>query len=290
MRRGWQVLGRLLAVGLLALAAQGCATTDFVTGRKVNNLWDLNEDVRLGGDLFRDLKREAQSKGAPINGDKAQVAKLREMVKRISAVSHLPNLPYEVALIQNDVVNAYALPGGKIAVFEGLYRGKERLVHDDDEMAAVLGHEIAHVTCRHSTEEMTRQMPIELLMMGGAIYAELKGDEDLQSILGGAFAVYQGLFVTRYSRRDEDEADRVGLMYMARAGYDPGAAVRLWEQAVKRRGMELQALNILSTHPTGQHRVDRLREALPEAMKLYEQAKGGAVPQGGSGGVDRRPS
>lgn len=278
MKIKWRQAGRWLAAGLLALSAQGCATTDFVTGRKVNNLWDLNEDVRLGADLFRDLQREVKAGGARIDGDREQVAKLRAMVKRISAVSHLPDLPYEVALIQNEVVNAYALPGGKIAVFEGLYRGKERLVHDDDEMAVVLGHEIAHVTCRHSTEEMTRQMPIELLMIGGAIYAELKGDEDLQSVLGGAFAVYQGFVVTRYSRRDEDEADRVGLMYMAKAGYDPGAAVRLWEQAMKQTGVELSALSILSTHPTNRHRVDQLRKALPEAMKLYEQARAGAAP------------
>lgn len=276
MKRGRGAWGRGLAAMLLVLAAHGCAT-DYVTGRKVGNLWDLDEDIRLGRDMFRDIRREARAEGAPVNRDKAVVAKLRTMVARIAAVSHLPDLPYEVVLIQNDVVNAYALPGGKIAVFEGLYRGKERLVRDDDELAAVISHEIAHVTCRHSTEEMTRQMPVDLLMLGGAIYAELKEDEDLQTVLGGAFAVYEGFVVTRYSRRDEDEADRVGLLYMAKAGYDPRAAVRLWERAVKQEGAGVDALNILSTHPTNAHRVEQLRNALPEALTVYEQARAGGA-------------
>lgn len=272
---------RLLRVAMLAGFTAGlvsCSTIDAVTGKKVNNLWSVDDDIELGTDFFTDIKKWAREEKVGINKDPRRVRQIERVTRNIAAVSHLPDLPYEVILLHTNEVNAMALPGGKIIVLEGLYDPEEGLVRDEDELAAVLAHEIAHVNCRHSTEEMTRNLPWELLLLGGAIYAEYKEDEDLQNILGGAFLIYEGLIVTKYSRKDEREADRVGLMYMARAGYDPRAAVRLWERAAKEESGIDRALNMLSTHPSCEARARDLQEHLPEALEAYRAAK--AAPKG----------
>jgi metalloendopeptidase OMA1, mitochondrial len=162
-------------------------------------------------------------------------------------------------------------------VLEGLYDPKEGIVKSDDELAAVIGHEIAHVTCRHSTEAMTRSMPYEIILGLTAIYAELDDNEDLQMIVGGAFLAYQGLIVTMHSRDNEFEADRVGMEYMARAGYNPEAAPRLWKRSYEKDGGTPKLLSILSTHPRDEDRVKNLEQALPAALEIYARTKGGRL-------------
>lgn len=261
------------ALGLLALGLASCTTMDAVTGKKVKNLWSLSDDIRLGTDFYKDIKKWAREENVAINRDGERVRQIERVMRRIAAVSHLPDLPYEVMLLHTNEVNAMALPGGKVIVLEGLYDPQKGLVRDEEEMAAVLAHEIAHVNCRHSTEELTRNLPWELLLLGGALYAEAKDDKDLQALFGGAFLFYEGLIVTQYSRKNEREADRVGLMYMARAGYDPRAAVRLWTRASKEESKFDRALSFLSTHPSCKDRARDLEEHLPEALAAYEAAK-----------------
>jgi predicted Zn-dependent protease len=161
------------------------------------------------------------------------------------------------------------------------------LVADEDELAAVIGHEIAHVTCRHTTEEMTRQLPMQLILMGGAIYAEAKGDDDLALALGAGFLVYQGLILPKYSRTDEAEADAVGLMYMAKAGYDPRAAVRIWQRAAERES-DPGLFAMFSSHPTNKARRKALEARLPEAMEEYRKTTG-RYPDGYSPGERASP-
>ena len=109
---------------------------------------------------------------------------------RIVQVAHgATNFDFEVAYFDTDLVNAFAFPGGKIAVFEGLWDKDEGLVKDDDELAAVIAHEVAHVTCRHSTEEMTRHLPAELILTAAALYADYKEDDDWATAIEAAFVV-----------------------------------------------------------------------------------------------------
>lgn len=251
-----------------------CATTDPVTGRRVRNLYLIEDDIQLGREVMQDTVKTMRSAKVPINADKRRVRELDEMVKRITAVSHLPELPYEVYLFETNIVNAAAAPGGQIMVFSGLYDERRGLVTDEDELAAVLGHEIAHVTCRHTTESLTRQMPMNLILMGAAIYAEAKGKEDLATWLGAGFLLYEGLLLPKYSRDDEAEADAVGLMYMAKAGYDPRAAVRLWKRAHEKEG-DKSLFAWLSSHPSNKARYKALQAKLPEAMAEYARVRGG---------------
>ncbi|MBC8205609.1 MAG: M48 family metallopeptidase [Kiritimatiellaeota bacterium] len=248
----------------------GCTAIDAVTGRQTRNFYSLDQDVGLGTQVYEQTIEEMHARGVPVNEDQARVAQLQQMVNRIGAVSDLPNLPYEVTLIQTNIVNAMAAPGGKIMVYEGLWDPKDGLARDEDEIAAIIAHEIAHVNCRHSTEAMTRQMLPNALFLGASIFAQAKEQDELAAALGGAFVLYNGIWVTRYSRADEMEADSVGLMYMAEAGYDPRAALRIWERASQQRTGNDPADSIFSTHPSDSMRLTNLRARLPEAMKIYQ--------------------
>lgn len=266
----WMFL--LMAVGgLLSLSA--CASVDPVTGRAVRNLYLIEDDVQLGREVMADAVKQMRESGVKLNADRKRVNQVENMVRKIAAVSHLPELPYEVVVFETNIVNAAAAPGGQIMVFAGLYDPKEGLVADEDELAAVIGHEIAHVTCRHVTEEMTRQLPMQLILLGGAIYAEAKGDDDLALALGAGFLVYQGLLLPKYSRMDEAEADAVGIMYMAKAGYDPRAAIRIWQRAAEREG-DPGLFAMFSSHPSNKARRKALEALLPEAMEEYRKAIG----------------
>ncbi|HMP74910.1 MAG TPA: M48 family metallopeptidase [Kiritimatiellia bacterium] len=258
---------------LLPLLAVSCATVDPVTGRRTRNMYLIEDDIQMGRQVKADVVKSMREGGVPINADGRTVAKLQDMVNRIAAVSHLPDLPFEVTLFQTNIVNAFAAPGGQMGVFTGLYHPEIGLVKDDDELAAVIAHEIAHVTCRHTTESLTRALPMQMLLIGGSIYAEAKGKEDLALALGAGFLVYQGLVLPKFSRKDESEADAVGLMYMARAGYDPRAAVRIWERAAA-RGKDPKLFAMFSSHPTDRDRAEALRKLLPQAMEEYERARG----------------
>ena len=263
----------LLAAALLALGS-GCATTDFVTGKKVQNIYSLDEDVQLGKEFYQETIAELKKEKAPIDKNPAGVAMVKEITANIAAVANITNLPYEVTYVGDpEIVNAYAFPGGHVMVFEGLWDEKEGLVQTVDELAAVIGHEIAHVNCRHSTEAMTREMLPNLLLAGGMVWAEIEDDEDMQLLFGGLMLVHNGLVVTKYSRKDELEADRVGMMYMAQAGYNPEAAPRVWERLAGGSDNQVEkVLSIFSTHPRDFKRVKELLKHSAEAQALYAAA------------------
>ena len=267
------LLRPLWAAAGLALAS-GCATVDFVTGENVQNMYSLDDEVQLGKQFYAQTVGELKKENAPIDQDPPRVALVREVTAQIAAVAHLTNLPYRATFVGDpDFINAYALPGGNIFVFDGLWNPKEGLVRTVDELAAVVAHEIAHVNCRHSTEAMTREMLPNLLLAGAAVWAEIEEEDDAQLILAGAMLAYNGLVVTKYSREDELEADRVGMMYMAKAGYDPAAAPRVWERLAGASDSQLEkTLSIFSTHPRDFKRAERLRAHLAEAQALYEAA------------------
>ena len=267
-------LFRLGFPGLLLALASGCATTDFVTGQQTQNIYSLQEDVQLGQDFYKETIAELKKENSPIDQDPVRVALVKEVTANIAAVANITNLPYEITYVGDpEIVNAYAFPGGHVMVFEGLWDEKEGLVQTVDELAAVIGHEIAHVNCRHSTEAMTREMLPNLILAGGLIYASIEDDDDLQLLFGGLMLVHDGLIVTKYSRVDELEADRVGMAYMAKAGYDPAAAPRVWERLAGASDNQVEkVLSIFSTHPRDYKRVQELRKHLPEAEALYAAA------------------
>lgn len=262
----------LLALPLLLLAG-GCASIDPVTGNRVANFYTIEDDIKLGEATLRDITAAMEKEHVPINADRVRLAQLREMVRRITSVSHMPNLPYEVVLFETNIVNAAAAPGGKVIVFSGLYHPEIGIARSENEIAAVIGHEIAHVTCRHTTESLTRRIPTDLLLIAGSAYAEAKDKENLAVAMGVAFIAYEGFYLPRYSRTDESEADAVGLMYMAKAGYDPRAAPELWRRVEQQEGRSPGIVRWMSSHPSHGDRYKALEKLLPAAIAEYDKAR-----------------
>ena len=266
-----------LAIALLLLT--GCTSPDPVTRQNVWNMYSLDDDIQLGQSALQANTEEMQKSDVPINEDAERVAQLNEIVSRIAAASDLPQLPYTVTLYHTNIVNAAAAPGGSMMVFEGLYDPEEGLVdpNDEDELAAVMAHEIAHVNCRHVTERLTRISSAAILTEVVAAIAQSQGQKDVADITRGVFVGGAAIIVPMYSRKDEAEADRVGLFYMAKAGYDPRAAARLWKKAAERKG-DNESTSIFSTHPADENRQKELMKLMPYAMEEYARSTGGYPP------------
>ena len=259
----------LCAMAAAAVLATSCASTmDYVTGERTRNFYTVQEDIRLGNQTFEEMKVQMAKDGTAVpSRDAAEVRRVKAIADRVfDATGQRETFAFDVELFDSKVVNAFAVPGGKIAVFTGLWNPKDGLVSGDDELAAVIAHEAAHVTCRHTTEEMTRQMPAQLLLAAAGLYAESQKDETWKSVVEGACLVYNGLVVPKYSRSNEFEADRVSMQYMARAGFDPAAAVRLWKRAYEKEGGEQGYMSILSTHPSNKARYEALQSQLPSVL------------------------
>jgi len=253
-----------MMVASLFFATSCASTTDFVTGQRTRNFYTVQQDIKLGNETFEEMKVQMAKDGTAVSSrNAAEVRRVKEISSRIfAATGHQDTFAFDVELFESKVVNAFAVPGGKIAIFTGLWDPKEGIVTDDDELAAVIAHEVGHVTCRHSTEEMTRQMPTQLLLAAAGLYAESQKNETWKSVVDSAFLVYNGLVVPKYSRANEFEADRVSMEYMERAGFDPAAAVRLWKRAYEKEGGEPGYMSILATHPSNKARYEALQRQL----------------------------
>ncbi|MFK8052088.1 MAG: M48 family metallopeptidase [Woeseiaceae bacterium] len=172
---------------------------------------------------------------------------------------------WELAVFDEDQVNAFALPGGKMGVYKGLLAVTE----NDDQLAAVMGHEVAHVTERHSAERMARtrgtQIGVQVLsgIVGNGTIAAASASTALQ------IGAQLGLLLP-FNRGQESEADSTGLVYMARAGFDPRESVKLWKNMAASKDGEPPEL--MSTHPSSDTRIDKLVSQLPRALVLYNQA------------------
>lgn len=230
------------------------------------------EEVNAGSaKAYAQMMAEAQKKGV-LDKDPAQVQRIQAITKRLipQTVHFRPDAlkwPWEVHVISIDEVNAWAMPAGKMAMYSGLIN---KLNATDDELAAVMGHEISHALREHSREQISRQMGTQL---GIGLVGALFGIGELgQSIAGQVANVTLNL---PKSRQAEIEADRIGVELAARAGYDPNAAVTLWQKMGKLSGG--QPPEWLSTHPPHEDRINDLRSYAQKVMPLYTAAKGSAA-------------
>jgi len=255
-----------LLLGLvIALAATACATTTSPTGRTqyVGAVSQQQLD-QLGLQAFNEIKAKT-----PQSKDARQTAYVRCVVGAL--VRELPAQwregGWDTALFVNEEPNAFALPGGKV----GLYTGIFQVAKNQDQLAAVIAHEIGHVISRHHDERITQQMGTQtglslISALLGARYGE--GAAQTTTQLGGLAA--QGLFLLPNSRRQESEADVVGQQLMAQAGFDPRQAVNLWQNMIAAGGS--RPPEWLSTHPDPQSRIGELRSRAASLVPAYEQA------------------
>jgi predicted Zn-dependent protease len=261
-----------LLVGTLLL--NGCAS---LPGAKEPTDADINAE---SAKAYADVK--AKSK---MSNNKAWNDMVQRVVKRI-AVASGENFQWEAVVIESPEVNAWCMPGGKIAVYTGIMP----VLKTEAALAAVLGHEVAHATRRHGKKGYARAIKEQyagLLLGGGAIIAgQLLCKTETCKIASAAGGAGAGLLITfmdrKFSRTDETEADKYGQMYMAKAGYDPAESIRLWERMSAAMAGKAPP-EWLSTHPSDETRRGNLKNWLPQAEAVYNQSPqhyglGDAVP------------
>lgn len=260
----------VMALGT-ALMLSGCYTVP-ETGRQSLVMVSPEQELQLGVQAFQEIRQQE-----PISTDPAALARVERVGQRIAAAvgDDLPSAQWEFVVFDSPELNAFALPGGKV----GIYTGILNLATTDDELAVVIGHEVAHVTARHGGERMTVQQGVALggALLGGVADGRLS--EGTLNLVKLAYGVGSQVAVLPHSRFQESEADRIGLRYAARAGYDPRAALTFW-QKMNQQAQSSGMPKFLSTHPSGADRMQVLQEEMPQVLPLYEAAvRGDAVGQ-----------
>lgn len=268
-----KVAGRLtrilLLLAVVSLLFTGCATVP-ITGRKQVMLVPKSHVAAQSATAYRAIVKKG-----PLSTDKDKVAQIQRVGERVSAATEqylrqhghgdlASQLNWEFNLIENKQQNAWCMPGGKVVFYTGILP----YTKDDAGVAVIMGHEIAHAVAGHGAERLSQQ----LLLIGGAVaVSELAEDSEYRDAyllaygLGGELAA-----ILPYSRLHETEADQMGLIFMAMAGYDPQVAVEFWQRMAADKGGVMPAF--LSTHPSDKKRIRQLREFMPEAMRYYKPA------------------
>lgn len=286
-RRAMLALGAQGAMSLCAALGVGAAMSLFGsltgcyrapgTARDQVIFFSEEKEMQFGLSAYREVLR-----AAPLS-DNAEINELVQRVgRRIAAAANKPEYQWEFAVIQDDkMVNAFALPGGKVAIFTGILKHTK----DDVGLATVMGHEVAHALQRHGVERMSRSILDQIAQLG-ALGAAVSGSVNPGAMQGllGAYGVNVSL---PFNRKQESEADYVGLRLMAQAGYDPREAVPFWERM---SGCPRQMIGkvcfrsqqavpeFLSTHPSDLTRINQIEAWLPEALQHYHGPGGGVVP------------
>ncbi len=254
-------------VAALAAALTGCATAP-ETGRSQLLMVDPKQEAQMGLRAFEQTKAQT-----PISRNRVENERLQRVGKRISRVAKLPNARWEFVLFESDEPNAFALPGGKVGVYTGILP----ITKDDAGLATVVAHEIAHASARHGAERVSQGMAVQL---GGAVLSGVLGAYGVGGPSGDLAMQAYGLgtqvgVMLPYSRTQELEADRIGLLYMARAGYDPREAIGFWQRfATYNRGKGGGMPEFLRTHPMDQNRIAQLQKFMPQAVAQYQRVGG----------------
>ncbi|TAL11659.1 MAG: M48 family peptidase [Nitrospirae bacterium] len=257
------------AAGALALAA--CATNPY-TERSQFLLVSESQEMQMGAQAYEQVLHDPKVK---ISHDAREVEPVKRVAARIiEAAKHskyaetAQQFDWEVSVIKDDkTMNAFALPGGKIAVYTGIFP----VAKNEAGLAAIMGHEVTHALARHGAERMSQGMAAQLAVGLATLGAASQGiDPQIAQLAGGALAQYG--FILPFSRTHESEADHIGLLLAAQAGYDPHEAVHVWERM--EQVSKGQPPEFLSTHPGHGTRIKQLEEWMPEALKYYSPRAG----------------
>ena len=264
-RRAWLPIP-LIAAALFAAFQYFSAekVTNPETGRAARVALSSEQEQVLGLQSYREVL--AQSDVVERGAEQEMVVRVAH---RLAAVvgDEAKGFDWQVSLVRSDQANAFCLPGGKIVVFTGI------LAHTRTEaaLAAVMGHEMAHAIARHGSQRMLRTSLAQTLMVGAQFSFSEMDYQQRQMVMAALGAGAQYGFILPFSREHENEADAMGLMYMARAGYDPREAIGFWERMERASGG--QPPEFMSTHPSHATRVQRLHEMMPRALAQFEQQR-----------------
>ncbi len=255
---------------ILSAAAALAACTTTPTGRSQLNFMSQAEEMRLGSDAYGEMLADA--KRITSGPDYEMVQRLGKRIaasaKDLYPDSGARDFRWEFVLIDDPkTVNAWALPGGKCAVYSGLLP----VTQDEDSLAAVVGHEVGHAIAHHGAERMSQNMVLQGALIGASFSMrdmDRPKRDGIMSALGLGATV--GVMLP-FSRSHESEADEIGLYLAANAGYDPHAAIGLWQRMGALGGGKPP--EFLSTHPSEETRIQRLTDIMPEAERIYRKAQ-----------------
>ena len=251
-----------LLPALLALAA--CRSVPY-TNRSQLLLVSADQEASLGVSSYKQALSEAK-----LSGDQDAAALVRRVGERLARAAEKPDYKWEFNLIDDPkTVNAWCLPGGKVAVYSGILP----VTRDENGLAVVMGHEISHALARHGGERMSQSL---IANLGGAALNVALADKPAatQQLAAQAYGAGAAVGVLLpFSREQESEADHIGLILMAKAGYDPAGAVGFWERMSQATGGGGEGIGkYLATHPPNAERIRKIRDELPEAQTYYRKA------------------
>lgn len=286
----WWIL--ILFAGYAAWQWFGSAKVDPYTGEKAHYGATAEEEVQLGAQAFQQVVGEANAQGALLPPDAQVSRQIREIAQRL--VARVPqvtadlaaqygqqaptdhqNFQWDVAVIQSDQANAFCLPGGKMAVYTGLLP----IAKNQDAMAVVMGHEIAHALLRHGSQRMAQQKLVQMGQMAAGVALGGMDPGQQQAVMAALGAGAQYGLILPYGRNHESQADQVGLMLTAAACFNPREAIPLWERMSELGGGE-RPPEFASTHPDPANRIAHLQSMMPQAEQYYAKYCQGQAPLG----------
>ena len=265
---------RFMLMALVAAIVMSCGTTRTVpiTGRKQNILVSDEQVLSLSNKEYTDYMKSAK-----LSTNSANTAMVKRVGQRLATAvekylsehgmqAETKEYSWEFNLVQDQSVNAFCMPGGKIVVYEGLLP----VTKDEASLAIVLGHEIAHAVAKHSAEQMSKQIKNQYgtEILGQVLNAAgvSSGTTQLAQIIAQKGLQFCSL---KYSRDNESEADRMGLIFAAMAGYDPNVAISFWQRMAQMTGNSNQS-DVFSDHPSDAKRIAAIKQELPEALTYYK--------------------
>lgn len=265
---------RFMLMALAAAIVMSCGTTRTVpiTGRKQNILVSDEQVLSLSNKEYTDYMKSAK-----LSTNSANTAMVKRVGQRLATAvekylsehgmqAETKEYSWEFNLVQDQSVNAFCMPGGKIVVYEGLLP----VTKDEASLAIVLGHEIAHAVAKHSAEQMSKQIKNQYgtEILGQVLNAAgvSSGTTQLAQIIAQKGLQFRSL---KYSRDNESEADRMGLIFAAMAGYDPNVAISFWQRMAQMTGSSNQS-DVFSDHPSDAKRIAAIKQELPEALTYYK--------------------
>jgi len=284
----WWIL--ILFAGYAAWQWFGSAKVDPYTGEKAHYGATAEEEVQLGAQAFQQVVGEANAQGALLPPDAQVSRQIREIAQRLvarvpqvtadlaaqygqQAPTEYQNFQWDVAVIQSDQANAFCLPGGKMAVYTGLLP----IAQNQDGMAVVMGHEIAHALLRHGSQRMAQQKLVQMGQMAAGVALGGMDPQQQQAVMAALGAGAQYGLILPYGRNHESQADQVGLMLAAAACFNPREAIPLWERMSQLEGGE-RPPEFASTHPDPANRIAHLQSMMPQAEQYYAKYCQGKAP------------
>lgn len=258
-----------ITTGILLVAMMGCSTVP-ITGRKQFSLLPESEMMSMSLTEYQGFLQQHP----PLPASDQRVQMVRQIGDRLSkaattflkengAADRVKDFQWEFNVVNDAQVNAWCMPGGKVVVYTGLLP----ITQDEASLALVMGHEIAHAIARHGNERMSQAMAVQGVGMGLQLYAS-EHPSAAADLFQQAYGIGGQLGMLAYSRTQESEADKMGLVFMAMGGYDPRIAPAFWQRMAAQGGAKPPEW--LSTHPSDERRIADLEAYMPEAMKYYK--------------------